>query len=358
MPVRNLDENGNPVNTGGNPSPPQPLGMTDDQLASVGQKYLGHSLTKNIWQNDPNYEQDIANSPEAVAYAASQKAGGGGTGAGQTLTGNWGGNTGDTRYQGLRKALASGLTGEAAVQAANAADGGGYSYRADANVYGIPGGQGYILQNGQGGFDWAPGDSAGSGTPATGSTPGTINGASSGQPDAVTAATQAAILAQLQQLQAPVDANSSTVTSITDPYNLQAQRGLQQTKQSIAEQAYANGSLNTGGFQTAQTAADENAAANEANFTGQTVATQEAQRQAMLQSMLGLGTNVSEFSQQLSATQKNFADQLAQQDSQFRATLASNIAQFGQSLGYQYALLAWSQKQTGINGSTTPVTGA
>lgn len=172
----------------------------------------------------------------------------------------------------------------------------------------------------------------------------------------VGAATQAAILKQLATLQTPTDPNSATVHAITDPYKIESQRGLEATRRALAEQGYANGNLDTGGYQQSQISAVEHAGANEANFTGQTVATQEAQRQTMLMNMLGLGQNASQFDKTLSTTQKNFADQLAQQDKQFSATLAANIKQFGETIGYQYALLDWSKTQAGINGSTSPVT--
>lgn len=201
------------------------------------------------------------------------------------------------------------------------------------------------------------GSGGGGGGYQAGSVSGTINGSSGNQSPEVTAAVQAAILKQLGTLQNPTDPNSGTVKAITDPYHLQSQRGLEDTRRALAEQAYANGNMNTGGYAGQQIKAVEDAGAAEANFTGQTVATQEAQRQQMLMQMLGLGNNVSQFSQTLSATQKNFAEQLAQQDKQFAATLAQNVAQFGQSMGYQYSLLDWSKQQKTIDGSTTPVPG-
>jgi hypothetical protein len=134
-------------------TPPAPVvlpvsgtqGMQDSQLTSVGMQLLGRPLTVNIWQNDPNYMQDIANSPEAIAFAARSK--------GVVLTGNWGG-VDDPRFPGLRAALVSGLTGEAAVNAAGL----GYAFEPDKNVYAVPVPPGgYILVNGQGGYDYAPG---------------------------------------------------------------------------------------------------------------------------------------------------------------------------------------------------------
>lgn len=358
MPTRAVDEYGNPINSDGsisgtdmygNPTGPVgPTGTKPVSLTAAGRAagVTGTQQTNNLAQPPP------VQGPTSLTPVQTDA--------------SWAVAPGGLPSQGtsLYQAFQSGLTGEAAVQWANSANGGqgGYAYYPDKNVYALPTG-GYVGANGGGGYFYAPGDSGGSPSPP-GATAGTINAttntptASAGQPDAITAATQAAILAQLTQAQTPISGSSSTVTAITDPYNQQAQQGLAQTKEALAEQAYAGGNLNTGGYANSQIAANENTSANEANFTGQTVATQEAARQAMLQNLLGLGTNVSEFSQQLSDTQKNFADQLAQQNSQFNATLAHNVAQWGQTLGYQYALLAWTQQQAGINGSTTPVTTA
>lgn len=376
------DEYGNPSNQAGTP---QPIGGSDEQVRAAFLKYLGHPNTSNIWQNDPNYEQNIANSPEGQAYAASQQqqnpsapaAGAPAPPAASTTPGynyaqaqaSWfNAPPGTTIDQWVKDnpQFTQGITSSHNGEYMNLP--GGQSFDAQRNF-----GAGQSTQWGDKQHDYATGrllsqaesDAAeaqwasehggGGGGGYTGSVSGTINGATSGATDPMGAAVQAAILKQISGLQTATDANSSTVKDITDPYHLQSQRGLEATRRALAEQAYASGNLNTGGYGQSQISAVEHAGADEANFVGQTVATQEAQRQAMLMSMLGLGQNASQFSTQLSATQKNFADQLSQQDRQFAATLAQNVAQFGQSMGYQYALLDWSKTQKGIDSSSAPV---
>lgn len=63
--------------------------------------------------------------------------------------------------QGLHQAISMGLSGQQAVDYANQNYGGGYQFYPDKNAYGIPGGQGYIYQNGQGAYAYAPGDAGG-----------------------------------------------------------------------------------------------------------------------------------------------------------------------------------------------------
>lgn len=99
------------------------------------------------------------------------------------------------------------------------------------------------------------------------------------------------LLSRLQQLQQPTDPNSSAIAGPTAAYNLSADRGLAKTKQAQAEAAYAGHSLNTGGYQQAQTQADEQAAADKANFSGNLVNTAEQQRQSRLDQLLGVGSN-------------------------------------------------------------------
>jgi hypothetical protein len=144
------------------PVPPTPpVGHTlpsRDQVISYYQRYLGripeNELAIAQWMTDWNAENDIKDSPEASLYAQSQAR------TKVILTGNWGGNSLDARAPGLRTALVSGLIGEAAVNLANSIEGGGYAFESDKNVYAIPVPPGgYILLNGEGGYDYAPGDS-------------------------------------------------------------------------------------------------------------------------------------------------------------------------------------------------------
>lgn len=387
--TRAVDDYGNPAPQPA--APPRPVGMTDDQLGSIGQKYLGHALTSNIWQNDANYEQSIANSPEAQAYAARQNASAQPASSAPPAPAAPAAPGGSFNYQQFQNAwLNQRQPGQSAQDFINAHPefASGATVSKGGEMITLPSGETMDAVTDFGGSNksqwgnyeydyatgrkltpdeaaaqeaqWARTNGVAPGGQYGGSVPGTINGSTSqstsSSNDPMQAAVQAAILKQLSTLQTPTDGDSSTVHAITDPYHLQNQRGLEATRRALAEQAYASGNLNTGGYGQSQIKAVEDAGANEANFTGQTVATQEAQRMAMLQNILGLGNNSSQFTQQLNATQKNFADQLSQQDRQFAATLAQNVAQYGQSLGYQYALLDWSKTQGGINGATGAVT--
>lgn len=410
------DEYGNPT-----------TGVSSAQVRAAFMKSLGRDFSDpnegTLWQNDPNYEANIANSAEGQAYKAKQAqpqpqaniytppaaaatpttpAAPAAPAASNRVTSpnGWyvegtktydsnGTLQGDSGFN--RAALADALY---QLQISGAGDGfnldswlaqhpdfaSGVKSAKNGEMMVLPDGSAFDVRrsydptNNTGSIvsfganernagigtptQFAGGGGAGGGGGYSGSISGTINGStSSSSSDPMNSAVQAAILKQLGTLQNPTDPNSATVKAITDPYHLQSQIGLEGTRRALAEQAYAHGNLNTGGYAGSQIAAVEKAGADEANFTGQTVATQEAQRQAMLMNILGLGNNVNQFSQQLSATQKNFADQLAQNDRQFGASLKNAIAQFGQTQGYQYALLDWSKTQRALDGSTTPVTG-
>jgi hypothetical protein len=176
-----------------------------------------------------------------------------------------------------------------------------------------------------------------------GSVAGTINGGNAVSGSATSALNgpmRDAILAQLQKAQQPVDPNDPSIKPSVDAFRAESQRGLDDTRNALAERAYATGNLGQGGYDQLQQQAREKMGLGVANFSGQAMQNAQAQKQAMLQHLLGLGNNDLQFSDQLGL---NYS-QLGQQASQFGqdlgykyANLSQQGQQFNDQLGYQYA---------------------
>lgn len=158
------------------------------------------------------------------------------------------------------------------------------------------------------------------------------------------------ILSQLDTLQndkTATDPNGPQLAPILNAYHLQSQRGLQDTRNALAERAYAQGTLGTGGFDQQQQQALEHAGMAEAGFTGQQVSQAVLQRQQQLQHLLDVGAGFLSQGQQ-QAVQMELAqlgaqlqrEQLAQQQSQFGDTLGFNYNQLQAMLNQQALLYA------------------
>lgn len=160
------------------------------------------------------------------------------------------------------------------------------------------------------------------------------------------------ILGQLGKLQndtTSTDPTGDNLRPIISAYHVQSQRGLDRTRNALAEANYANGTMNSGGFQSQEQGALENAGAQEANFTGQQVSQAVTARQQQLQHLLDVGAGfISQGDQQaiqteLAQLQAKLQEQqlgyqysaLGQQNNQFGRSLNQNNDQFGRSLGQQ-----------------------
>lgn len=130
---------------------------------------------------------------------------------------------------GLQLALAAGLTGEDAVNFANQYFGGGYAYYADKNVYGIPGGNGYVGVDGSGGLFYSGGDSGGGSNASP--TPGAFSYPAWTQTFSYPAWTQT--------FAAPTEAQAQASPGY--------QSAIDTANQAIQRSAAANGTLLTGG---------------------------------------------------------------------------------------------------------------
>ncbi len=153
---------------------------------------------------------------------------------------------------------------------------------------------------------------------ATGYTAAQAPGAST----APTGAYQSYINNQLSTLATPVTADSATVRAQTDPYRLNAERGLATNQRSLAEGAYASGNANAGGTAEAQQSAREAVSAAEGTNTGNVIAGQEQARVGELENLTGTG-------QAGSLQQQGITNQLQQ----FNATGANEAGQFTAGAG-------------------------
>jgi hypothetical protein len=177
-----------------------------------------------------------------------------------------------------------------------------------------------------------------------GSVAGTINGgnaaASGGATSPLNGPMRDAILAQLQKAQQPVDPNDPSIKPSVDAYRAEATRGLDDTRNALAERAYATGNLGQGGYDQLQQQAREKMGLGVANFSGQAMQNAQAQKQAMLQQLLGLGNSNLQFSDQLGLNYSQLGQQASQfgQDLGYRyANLNQQDRQFNDDLGYRYA---------------------
>lgn len=147
-----------------------------------------------------------------------------------------------------------------------------------------------------------------------------------------------AILSQLGTLQndkSSTDPNGPQLQPIISAYRTQSQRGLEQTRNAIAEANYAGGTANSGGMQTQEQRALEGAGANEANFTGQQVSQAVQARQQQLQHLLDVGAGFLSQGDQLAIQRE-----LAQLQNQYQyAALGQQNNQFNNRLGYDYTSL-------------------
>lgn len=175
-----------------------------------------------------------------------------------------------------------------------------------------------------------------------------------------------AILGQLGTLQndtTSTDPNGPQLHPIISAYHVQSQRGLDRTRNALAEAAYANGGgANYGGLQTQEQGALENAGAAEANFTGQQVSQAVTARQQQLQHLLDVGagflsqgdqqaiqTELAQLQAQLANNQLGYQySALGQQNDQFGRSLAQNNEQFGNNLGYNYTALQAQMNQQAL----------
>src|ERR1051326_2641220 len=144
-----------------------------------------------------------------------------------------------------------------------------------------------------------------------------------------------------------IDPQGDALRPIIQAYHLKSQRGLEDTRNALAERAYAQGTLNTGGFDTQTQRALEDAAANEAGFTGQQVSQAVQQRRQELMHLLDVGAGfLSQGDQQAIQTE------LAQLDANLREqAMAQQNSQFGDQLGYNYAALQAQLNRDSILGA-------
>lgn len=119
-----------------------------------------------------------------------------------------------------------------------------------------------------------------------------------------------AMLQALGQFQTPTSPDNPTIAPQISAAKTANARGLEQAQQALAERAYANGTLNTSGYDQQQQQAIQNAGQSEAATEAGLVNQGEQQRLGMLSNILGMGTG------------QGLQEELA-----------------GGSLGYQYAAL-------------------
>lgn len=158
------------------------------------------------------------------------------------------------------------------------------------------------------------------GTPGQNSspTPGTINGSSLINPnDPYYAQIRQSFLDALKTSSTPYTADSPEIAPSIAASRTGSQRALDQTRNAIAERAYATGNLNTAGFDQQQQQAVEGFGQNESQTEAGLVSQFNQQRMQMLAALLGQGGN-----------QVNNQNSLALQE---------ELA--GGQLGYQYSAL-------------------
>lgn len=128
-----------------------------------------------------------------------------------------------------------------------------------------------------------------------------------------------AMLQALRQFQTPTSPDNPTIAPQISAAKTANARGLEQAQQALAERAYANGTLNTSGYDQLQQKAIEDAGQSEAATEAGLVNQGEQQRLGMLSNILGLGTG------------QGLQEELA-----------------GGNLGYQYAALQAAMNRDSI----------
>ena len=159
------------------------------------------------------------------------------------------------------------------------------------------------------------------------------------------------LLSQLQGLgNTSVDETSPNIAPGISAYTVSRQRALQRTKEANAERHYAQGTLNTGGFDQAQSQAGEQAGQDTANFTGQAVFQEAQAKRQQLAEMLRTATQYG-----LTDQAQRIQQQIALIDASLRDKgLNQQHGQFGDQLGFNYAQLQAQQNRdavlAGLNG--------
>jgi hypothetical protein len=338
----------------------QPAGYGDVQ--GYYTKYLGRAANAddpNKWLTGaygygtdlPTIENAIKNSDEAKAYAAKQGAGGGG--GAQPPAGGVPSDY-DLAQAMMQRLNAPGQT----MSYQDMVNEFNKGYGTDYQAYNDSRGQlvgfhtGYLSKE-PNGWAWTARGPEGNSAPPPGTN---VNGMLQGSADsqwnqflkaqtdqlnqnnAMRDQFRQAILSRLSALtgnSSETDPNGPELSPILQAYHLQSQRGLQDTRNAIAERNYAQGTLGTGGFDQQQQRALEDAGAAEAGFTGTQVSNAVMQRQAQLQHLLDAGAGfLSQGDQQ--GAQAQLADLSAQLQ---RAQLQQQQGQFGDTLGFNYTQL-------------------
>lgn len=159
------------------------------------------------------------------------------------------------------------------------------------------------------------------------------------------------LLSQLKGLgNTSVDETSPNIAPGVSAYTVARQRALQRTKDANAERHYAQGTLNTGGFNQVQEQAGEQAGQDTANFTGQAVFQEAQAKRQQLTEMLKTATQYG-----LTDQAQQIQQQIALIDASLRDRgLNQQHGQFGDELGYRYASLQAQQNRdavlAGLNG--------
>jgi hypothetical protein len=125
----------------------------------------------------------------------------------------------------------------------------------------------------------------------------------------------------------PVDANNPAIAPAIQANQLAGQRGLEQQRNTLAEQAAANGTSNSGGFDSVLSGLIANNAAQQGQYAGSAVQHLSDQNNANLLSALGLGSGM--LSGQAGLTQQGgeFSQTLAEQQRQ--ANMDNALKQLG-----------------------------
>jgi hypothetical protein len=188
-----------------------------------------------------------------------------------------------------------------------------------------------------------------------------VNYSANATPAASTATSddyQNAISGQIKQLSQPTDPNSAVVRSQTDAYNIQSNRDQAAARNAAAQSAYASGDM-SGAPRAAERIA-ENAAAGRATNTAGVMATAEAQRQANLNAMMGLGTSAALQQQGITNQAGQFGDQLALNYAQLgeahnagAANLGERASEFGTTADLQRQAMLQAMKIAQMNDATS-----
>jgi hypothetical protein len=156
----------------------------------------------------------------------------------------------------------------------------------------------------------------------------TTAGAPNPQPTTVAQSFQQSLVNLLNpSIASPVNASNPAIAPAIQANQLAGQRGLEQQRNTLAEQAAANGTSNSGGFDSVLSGLIANNANQQGQFAGSAVQHLSDQNNSNLLSALGLGSGLLSGQAGLSQQGTEFGQTLAEQQRQ--ANMDNALKQLG-----------------------------